>query len=68
METKPISAQPGLGQEPDYVLANEYGVNKTTIARRRRKSGIAPHATTSGSDGRFKPGHYPARWLKWGGS
>ncbi len=60
----PSSLLSKIGKIPDYILAEQCGVEKSTIARRRQKLGIAPFAETSGHDGRFKSGNYPARWLK----
>lgn len=53
-----------LGREPDYVIARDVGCNKSAIARRRRALGIPPCAQSTGHDGRFRPGNFPARWLK----
>jgi hypothetical protein len=53
-----------LGKLPDYILARECKTDKGVIARRRRKLGIASYAVTSGNTGQYKPGNYPARWLK----
>lgn len=53
-----------LGTAPDYVLAAEMGVSKPVIARERRARGIASYAEQTGNRGTFRPGHYPARWLK----
>lgn len=57
-----------LGKEPDHVLGKEFGCNKTTIARARRRLGIAPCATTTGKTGRFLKGQLNgrARWPKRG--
>jgi hypothetical protein len=52
-----------LGQAPDYVLGNEIGVAKTVIARARKEHGIKPYAETTGRNGQYKDGNFPARWL-----
>lgn len=51
-----------LGTMPDYKLAAEAGTCKEVIARHRAASGIAPYALTTGNNGRYKHGNYPARW------
>lgn len=52
-----------LGTIPDYVLAKELSVNKTTVARIRRKHQIKPYAAQTGQTGQYKKGNYPSRWL-----
>lgn len=52
----------GLGTMPDYILAEQLGTNKYTIARHRRARGIKSYATQTGKTGQFADGHRPTRW------
>ena len=60
----PAECLAALGTEPDYVLAARYGLNKSVIARRRRKLGIAPYAVTTGNNGRIRVGEAHRRWSR----
>lgn len=51
-----------LGTEPDWKLAPRYGVSKYTIARARKRRGIASYAEATGNDGRIKVGEPHRRW------
>jgi hypothetical protein len=53
-----------FGKEPDYKIADEIGVNKSVIARRRRALGIASFAENTGSRGVFTVGMPHPRWSK----
>jgi hypothetical protein len=58
----PEGALRRLGKEPDYQIATAYGVTKGVIARARKQANIAPYSDTTGNNGKFKKGNYPARW------
>lgn len=45
-----------LGKEPDYLLARKAGVEKSSIARRRKKAGIPSYAQATGNNGQIKYG------------
>lgn len=49
---------------PDYKLAQIAGVDKSVIARTRRKSGIPSYADVTGSTGRFTKGMPHPRWSR----
>jgi hypothetical protein len=51
-----------FGCLPDWQLAQKASVNKSTIARARRRAGIKSFAEATGASGQFKPGNFPARW------
>lgn len=51
-----------LGKMPDYILAEKFGVEKSCIARRRRKHKILSYAEQTGNDGKIKIGEPHRRW------
>ena len=53
-----------LGKCPDHVLAKVAGVDKTVIARARRKRGIKSYAEQTGNNGQFKKGNPHPRWSR----
>lgn len=54
-----------LGSMPDYKLGEQAGLSKRTINRARRERGIAAYAHSTGNDGKFRPGSFPPRWIKY---
>lgn len=53
-----------FGKEPDYKIADELGVEKSVIARRRKALGIASYAKQTGNAGTFTKGMPHPRWSK----
>lgn len=51
-----------IGTMPDYKLAEQAGISKYTIARRRRNLGIKSYAEQTGNDGKIKKGEKHRRW------
>jgi len=58
----PQSVISRLGSIPDYLLANEAGVDKSVIAKTRVAAGIQSYAETTGNNGRIKKGEAHRRW------
>ncbi|NTW50648.1 MAG: HNH endonuclease [Chlorobiales bacterium] len=52
--TLPKACLNQLGKKPDYILGEQFGVSKYTIARNRHVKGIPSYASMTGNDGRFK--------------
>jgi len=63
-KTFPDSVVLRLGKEPDYKIADELGIQKSIISRRRRSLGIASYAETTGARGTFTKGMPHPRWSK----
>lgn len=60
--TLPKNVIAKLGTMPDYKLAEQFGYQRDVIARNRRKRGIPSYAATTGYDGKYQKGNFPARW------
>lgn len=58
----PAEIESQLGKMPDYQLAAAAGVDKSVIARLRRKRGIPSFAASTGNDGRIRSGEPHRRW------
>lgn len=52
-----------LGTKPDYLLGQEFGFNKSQVARARKRLGIPSYAATTGNDGKITKGNFPRRWV-----
>lgn len=63
----PQSVTERFGALPDYLLAQELGVQKSVIARARKRLGISSYADQHGNSTRFAKGHQPTRRTKEGG-
>jgi len=53
-----------MGKEPDYRIADDLGIQKSIIARRRRSLGIPSYAESTGNRGVFTKGMPHPRWSK----
>ena len=57
-----------FGNEPDYRIAEDLGIEKSIISRRRRALGIESYAERTGSRGVFAVGMPHPRWSKRNGT